>query len=122
MAVFEAVEKPFPRGIPDRFVAALAVRVVRSGWVVRLTVRPGLDRALRHLAEEWALREVLQLRAGWTASSQEQESGASEGVLVMREYATLGDLPQPRAGRRWSFDPQPQPHRAQWADAEDRRG
>ena len=99
MAVFEAVEKPFPRGMPERYVAALAVRVVRRGWVVRLTVRPGLDRAVRHLAEEWALREVLQLRAGWTDSSQQQEPVASEGLLVMREYATLEDLPESGARR-----------------------
>jgi len=110
MAVFEAVEKPFPRGMPERFVAALAVRVVRNGWVVRLTVRPGLDRAVRRLAEEWALREVLQLRAGWTDSAEEQEPVASDGMLVMREYATLEDLPQPRTGRRCGFDPQRERH------------
>ena len=104
MAVFEAVEKPFPRGLPERFVAALAVRVVGSGWVVRLTVRPGLDRAARHLAEEWALRAVMQLRAGWTDSAEGQEAVASQGMLVMREYATLEDLPSHTRG---GFDRSP---------------
>ena len=99
MAVFEAVEKPFPRGLPERFVAALSVRVVGGGWLVRLSVRPGMDRASRHLAEEWALREVLQFRAGGTESSQRQAHVDSERLLVMREYATLEDLPEARAGR-----------------------
>jgi hypothetical protein len=99
MAVFEAVEKPFPRGLPERFVAALSVRVVGGGWLVRLSVRPGMDRALRHLAEEWALREVLQFRAGGTESSQRPEHVDPERLLVMREYATLEDLPEARAGR-----------------------
>ena len=98
MAVFEAVEKPFPRGMPERFVAALSVRVVRGGWAVRLNVRPGLSRAVRHLAEEWALREVVQFRADGTTSAQGQADLASEGLLVMREYATLEDLPESRAG------------------------
>ena len=100
MAVFEAVEKPFPRGLPERFVAALSVRVVRGGWVVHLHVRPGLGRAVRHSAEEWALREVVQFRAGGTESSEGLVDVASEGLMVMREYATLEDLPEPRAGRR----------------------
>jgi hypothetical protein len=100
MAVFEAVEEPFPRGLPERFVAALSVRVVRGGWVVRLHVRPGLGRAVRHLAEEWALREVVQFRAGGTESSEGLGDVASEGLMVIREYATLEDLPEPRAGRR----------------------
>ena len=69
MAVFEAVETPFPRGMPERFVAALSVRVVGGGWLVRLNVRPGLGRGVGHLAEEWALREVLQVRADGTDSS-----------------------------------------------------
>ena len=100
MAVFEAVEARFPRGLPERFVAALSVRVVGGGWLVRLNVRPGMDRAVRHLAEEWALREVLQFRADGKGSSQGQEHVDSERLLVMREYATLEDLPDSRAGRR----------------------
>ena len=99
MAVFEAVETPFPRGMPERFVAALSVRVVRGGWTVRLNVRPGLGRAVRHLAEEWALREVLQFRADGTQATKGQEHGVSDGLLVMREYATLEDLPESRVGR-----------------------
>ena len=109
MAVFEAVEKPFPRGMPERFVAALAVRVVRR-WVVRLTFVRDSDQPRGGLAEERALREVLQLRAGWTDSAEEQEPVASDGMLVMREYATLEDLPQPRTGRRCGFDPQRERH------------
>ena len=97
MAVFEAVETRFPRGLPERFVAALSVRVVGGGWLVRLSVRPGMDRALRHLAEEWALREVLQFRAGGTESSQAHGYADAQRLLVMRELATLEDLPGSRA-------------------------
>ena len=93
MAVFEAVETRFPRGLPERFVAALSVRVVKGRWAVRLNVRPGLDREARRMAEEWALREVLQFRAGGTESSQGPGPTDEERLLVMREFATLEDLP-----------------------------
>ena len=93
MAVFEAVETRFPRGLPERFVAALSVRVVKGRWAVRLNVRRGLDRDARRMAEDWALREVLQFRAGGTDSSQGRGHGDAERPLVMREFATLEDLP-----------------------------
>ena len=97
MAVFEAVETRFPRGLPERFVAALSVRVVKGRWAVRLNVRPGLDRDARRMAEDWALREVLQFRAGGTESSPGQGNADTERLLVMREFATLEDLPGARA-------------------------
>jgi hypothetical protein len=93
MAVFEAVETRFPRGLPERFVAALSVRVVKGRWAVRLNVRRGLDRDARRMAEDWALREVLQFRAGGTDSLQGRGHADAERLLVMREFATLEDLP-----------------------------
>ena len=97
MSVFEAVETKFPRGLPERFVASLSVRVVKGRWAVRLNVRPGLDREARRMAEDWALREVLQFRAGGTDSSPRQGNADAERLLVMRELATLEDLPGSRA-------------------------
>ena len=99
MSVFEAVETRFPRGLPERFVASLSVRVVKGRWAVRLNVRPGLNREARRMAEEWALREVLQFRAGGTESSQGHGHADAERLVVMREFATLEDLPGSRAGR-----------------------
>ena len=95
--MFEAVETRFPRGLPERFVAALSVRVVKGRWAVRLNVRPGLDRDARRMAEDWALREVLQFRAGGTESSQAHGHADAQRLLVMRELATLEDLPGSRA-------------------------
>ena len=95
--MFEAVETRFPRGLPERFVAALSVRVVKGRWAVRLNVRRGLDRDARRMAEDWALREVLQFRAGGTESSQAHGYADAQRLLVMRELATLEDLPGSRA-------------------------
>ena len=91
----EAVEQPFPDGVPKRFVGVLTIRFTAEGHqIVNLNVRPDGDAVVRPLVEDWAAMELVRLATDPDGSGDWEEHILPDGVLVMQKYASVVDLPE----------------------------